>query len=136
MKRGRFWKAMQFQPHRLKIFWFLLGNDMPYTSSSNHTLFATYLNICFRICSSDGSKSCKHTAIEVLDYDGSSKLEAKINADCDDDCKKMRDLTVKDIDMIEKNATKLFAKEETKISMAINALNVISTVMKLFLFLQ
>ena len=60
-------------------------------------------------------------------------MEAKINADCDDDCKKMRDLTVKDIDMIEKNATKLFAKEETKISMAINALNVISTVMKLFL---
>ena len=94
-----------------------------------HTLFST---LPFRICSSDGSKSCKHTANEVLDYDGSSKLEAKINANCDDNCKKLRELTTRDIDMIEKNATKLFAKEENKISLAIKSLNVISTVMKLF----
>ena len=45
MKRGRFWKAMQFQPHRLKIFWFLLGNDMFYTSFLMHTLFSTYLYV-------------------------------------------------------------------------------------------
>ena len=85
----------------------------------------------FRICSSDGSKSksCKHTANEVLDYAGSSKLEAKINSNCDDDCKKLRGQIAKDFDMIEKNATKLFAKEETKISLAIDALKVLSTVM-------
>ena len=84
----------------------------------------------FRICSSDGSKSksCKHTANEVLDYAGSSKLEAKINSNCDDDCKKLRGQIAKDFDMIEKNATKLFAKEETKISLAIDALKALSTV--------
>ena len=36
--------------------------------------------------------------------------------------------------MIEKNATKLFAKEENKISMAITALDVISTVLKMSFF--
>ena len=69
-----------------------------------------------------------HSSEEVLDYDNKTTLEQKIRADCDSDdiCKKMRDTTTEDFEKMEKEASKVFAREEQKAEKSVRMLNKLS----------
>ena len=69
-----------------------------------------------------------HTSEEVLGYDGRTILEEKIRAECDSDdiCKKMRDMATVDFEKIEKDASKIFAKEEQSARESVEMLSKLS----------
>ena len=69
-----------------------------------------------------------HSSDEVLDYDQRTAIEEKIRAECDSDdiCKKMRDMATVDFEKIEKDASKIFAKEEQSARESVEMLSKLS----------
>ena len=69
-----------------------------------------------------------HSSDEVLDYNQRTTIEEKIRAECDSDdiCKKMRDTATVDFEKIEKDASKILAKEEQSARESVEMLSKLS----------
>ena len=80
----------------------------------------------FRICNAGKTSSCQHTADQVLDYPGSSKIEKKISDQCDGTCQDLKQGITGDMEDIEKKANKIFFEEEKKAGKTIKKLNEMS----------
>ena len=68
----------------------------------------------FRVCTSEGISSCKHSAEEVLDYTGANKLEEKINGPCGDICQEMKEHADKAMEELIAYGNEFFSDELTQ----------------------
>ena len=79
------------------------------------------------MCISGKTSSCKHSIDEVLDFDGRSKIEKKIESLCGTKCQTMRKETVNKINGLEKISLLTLAKQEASINEQIDSVSKLIT---------
>ena len=80
----------------------------------------------YSVCSSGGPTSCKHSTEEIMDYDNSTIILAKINGDCDEICQDLKKSADSDFEEMDKKAAIIFQNEEEKAGKTVIKLNDLS----------
>ena len=81
---------------------------------------------CFfnnRTCTSGKLTSCRHSAEEVLDFEGRSKIEDKISKLCDEKCQTMRSYASTQIEELRNRATLTLSIQEDSLKAEIKAVS-------------